>query len=158
MAPRVPIERRVNEETGVEEARCRRTCQLWKPLDQFAPSIIRNNLYYCKDCKRLEKMEYRHSIANTANDAHTIIRKIRARERKRGVQVHLCVKDVQKILAATAGQCCITKSTLNVTLARLDQTKPLGPTNVALVDKFLERGLYNGNQQLQEKLVAAMCS
>ena len=28
MGPRLPVERRVNEETAVEEARCRRTCRM----------------------------------------------------------------------------------------------------------------------------------
>ena len=152
MAPRLPVERRVNEETGVDEARCRGTCRLWMSLDQFSHSIVRNNTFHCKQCCKDYQQEHRRKISVSGSVTQVMIRQLRARERKRGKTFHLHQCEVDKILKRFGNKCCLTETDKDITISQLDSNSPITYENAVVVTKCLDRALFKGDALVRSKL------
>lgn len=157
METRLPVERRVDVDTGVEMARCRQNggCRAWKPLDQFSPWVVRNNVYYCKNCQTEKKRKYEDKVAFSGSLAQKLVRVVKSREKVRGSKVYFTTKDIEALLDQHGSKCCVSGKRENLTIGRRLQDQPLNKDNAVVLTRLVERRAYAGDKQLIKKLLAS---
>ena len=87
-----------------------------------------------------------------------MIRKVRARERKRGKTISLSVREVEKLFKKFGEKCCISNSVEDLTIARINASNIISYENAVIVSKFLESALFKGNTYVRQQLAEAMCN